>query len=337
MHTKWTRALPAILAALAVLAALLARPAPAPAQAALAAPNAYDLIAAVNALRQSHGLAALKIDGALMSSAQGHSNYQASIGAWTHTGAGGSTPTSRGVAAGFGGGASVFISENIAYQLNTYGVDYIIYTIWSDAIHWNTMLDPKYTAAGAGVAAAGAFSYYTLDVGQILGQPAPKPQVAANRAQGQVPSPTVQLVAPVITSTRKPDGSVIHPVQFGQALLTIAKAYGITVDELKKRNNLSSNTIFEGQKLVIQVSYTPSLTPTITETPKPPTRTPLPTRTATLLPTETATPTATATATPKPFLSELGSIDRQTLATIILGISGVGLVLVLASFFRKKK
>jgi LysM repeat protein len=147
----------------------------------------------------------------------------------------------------------------------------------------------------------------------------------------------VQLVAPVIVSTPKPDGSIIHPVQFGQALLTIAKAYGLTVDELKKRNNLSSDIIFEGQKLIIRVSFTPSMTPTITQTPRPPTRTPLPTHTATLPPTATGTATATPTATPKPFLSELASIDRQTLATVILGISGVGLVLVLLSFFRKKK
>jgi len=331
MRTKWTQALAAVLLVLVALGGLAA----APVRAALAAPSAYDLIAAVNALRQSHGVAALKINSALMSSAQGHSNYQASIGTWTHTGSGGSTPTSRGIVAGFGGGASVFISENIAYQLNTYGVDYIIYTIWSDAIHWNTMLDPKFTAAGAGVAAAGAFSYYTLDVGQILGQASSRPQNPAIKAQVQ--QPTVQLVAPVLTSTPKPDGSIIHPVQFGQALLTIAKAYGLTVDELKKRNNLSGDTIFEGQKLVIRGSFTPTLTPTITLTPLPPTRTPQLTRTATLPPTDTAFPTVTETATPRPFLDELASIDRTTLAAIILGISGVGLLLVLASFFRKKK
>lgn len=167
----------------------------------------------------------------------------------------------------------------------------------------------------------------------VLAQPA---QAAVRAAQFQATA-TVPQVAPVITSTPKPDGSIIHPVQFGQALLTIAQAYGLSIDQLKKLNNLGSDVIFEGQKLIIRVSSTPTLTPTITQTPRPPTRTPLPTRTATLPPTASNTPTATATATPKPFLASLESIDRQTLGTAILGISGIGLVLVLASFFRKKK
>ncbi len=165
----------------------------------------------------------------------------------------------------------------------------------------------------------------------LLGSALGNPQIL------QVQQPTQPEVAPVITSTPNPDGSVIHVVGFGQTLIMIANAYGLTLDQLRKQNNMSGDLIFEGRKLIIQGSSTPTLTPTVTLTPRPLTSTPRPTRTATRLPTITSTATVTATATPKPFLPRLDEIDTHTLGTIIVGLSGVGLVLVVASFFRKKK
>ncbi|MEM5774818.1 MAG: CAP domain-containing protein, partial [Anaerolineaceae bacterium] len=78
----------------------------------------YDLIAAVNYLRSSQGISALEVDGSLMSIAQTHSDYQAALGTWTHQGANGSSPRDRAIAAGYGSGATVYISENVAV-LNT--------------------------------------------------------------------------------------------------------------------------------------------------------------------------------------------------------------------------
>ncbi len=158
--------------------------------------------------------------------------------------------------------------------------------------------------------------------------------LAVHRLQVQDTQPAV---APVITSTPNPDGSVIHVVGFGQTLIMIANAYGIKLDQLKQQNNILGDVIYEGRQLLIQGSSTPTLSPTVTLTPRPPTGTPRPTRTPTLPPTITRTPTATATATPKPFLPRLEEIDTHTLGTIIIGLSGIGLVLVVASFFRKKK
>jgi LysM repeat protein len=184
------------------------------------------------------------------------------------------------------------------------------------------------------------FTHYTLDVGYVSGQAGavqPAAAASAKQAQAQQPSPTVVLVAPVITSTSNPDGSILHPVQFGQALITIAKAYGLSLEDLKKRNNLTSDTIFQGQKLIIQGSSTPTLKPTITLTPIPPTRTATFTRTPTLPPTPAPTLTATPTATPPPLIPSLDSIDQKTLGEVILGISAIGLVVVLISLFIKKK
>lgn len=44
----------------------------------------------------------------------------------------------------------------------------------------------------------------------------------------------------------------IHTVQKGDTLYTIAQAYNITVEDLIKKNNLKSNIIFPGQKLVLK-------------------------------------------------------------------------------------
>jgi LysM repeat protein len=42
-----------------------------------------------------------------------------------------------------------------------------------------------------------------------------------------------------------------HVVEKGQYLSTIAKAYGVTIDQIKKANNLKNDTLYIGQKLFI--------------------------------------------------------------------------------------
>jgi uncharacterized protein YkwD len=75
--------------------------------------SASELIAAVNALRASYGLAPYKVDPILMAVAQAQNNYSISIGSVTHYGPNGSRPRDHVIAAGYGGGATVFVSENI--------------------------------------------------------------------------------------------------------------------------------------------------------------------------------------------------------------------------------
>jgi len=59
-----------------------------------------------------------------------------------------------------------------------------------------------------------------------------------------------------------PDGSAnnIYVVQSGDSLYSIASRFGVTVDELKKANNLTSNLLSIGQTLIIP-SKTPETTP----------------------------------------------------------------------------
>jgi len=68
----------------------------------------------VNRLRSANGLTPYKVNKALMASAQAHSDYQASVGQVTHTGQDGTRLRDRAIAYGFDGGATVYVSENIA-------------------------------------------------------------------------------------------------------------------------------------------------------------------------------------------------------------------------------
>jgi LysM repeat protein len=245
----------------------------------------YALIDAINNLRIGNGLPPYEINSTLMSIAQSHSNYQASIGQVTHIGAGGTRPRDRAAAAGYGGGATFFISENIAGGTDL-SVDGAISMWLGDDPHIQTMLSPNYQEIGAGVAEADGFVYYTIDAAYVAGGNYSPP--ATVRPGG----PTALPYYAVKTTTPNSDGSLVHTVMAGQNLTLIAKAYGLTVVELKKLNNMTNDALYVGDILIIRLGNTPGPT----NTPSP-TGTPTRAATATRKPTRTSTPTATAVAT----------------------------------------
>lgn len=151
---------------------------------------------------------------------------------------------------------------------------------------------------------------------------------------------TPQLITPVETATPQPDGSIIHEVQYGQALVMIASAYGVPMNELIALNNLSGTNpvLFIGQKLVIRLAPTATITPTPTTTLRPPTRTVTLTATP-VTPTVTRTITPTPTSTPRSLLPDFRKMNRsvrQPLGFGILIVSALGLLAVLFFGFRKK-
>jgi LysM repeat protein len=306
--------------------------------------NAYDLVAAVNALRASNGLPPLQMDGTLMASAQSHADYQASIGSWTHTGADGSNPRQRAYAAGFGNGATVFISENVAQVSPGTSLDTVLYSLWADAIHWNTMTNPQYTHIGGGVGVGSNYLFYTIDVGYIAGSPAnytPAATSGPGTVQPSVPTLTPELIFAVTTATPGPDGKIEHEILPGQALYSIAEAYGMTIQELAALNGLDINNpvIWAGRKLLIRTALPPTQTPTITATAPTVTRTPRPTYTIT--PTR-MTPTASVTPTPtkKPLLPNFApgaSSGDRTIGIIIIVVCGLGLGMVVFGSLRSRK
>jgi LysM repeat protein len=91
-----------------------------------------------------------------------------------------------------------------------------------------------------------------------------------------------QYIIPVKRSTARPDGNVIHKVQYGQSLWSIAVTYNTTIDQIRAWNNLGDSIeIYDGQVLLVQMKATQ---------PPPPTSTPQASPTSFFM---TATPTAT--------------------------------------------
>ena len=308
--------------------------------------TAYDLIAAVNALRAANGLSELRADPILMSVVQAHTDYQASIGQVTHTGSGGTRPKDRAAAAGYGGGATFFISENIQGGTNLSPQTAV--DAWTgDDLHWNTMMGANYQDIGAGVAEVGGFTYYTIDTAYVSGGSSQPPNASATPDPGTatpiggMPGPSPLPIYAVLTVTPYPDGSVIHIVQSGHTLYTIAEAYGVSVDEILRLNNRKLNDrLYVGDKLIIRAAYTPTPTDNVTDTPtpRPPTATRWPTRTNTALPptrTPLPTPTVTLTATP---ISPLGSdpVGNVMLGGVML-LLALGILLVAAGAVIKAR
>jgi LysM repeat protein len=85
---------------------------------------------------------------------------------------------------------------------------------------------------------------------------------------------------PIYTPTPGPDGRIIYIVKAGDTLLSISLLTGVSLEQLRELNNLTSDTIFEGQQLLLGFAGPAESTPTTGPTPTPtevlPTPTPRP-------------------------------------------------------------
>lgn len=251
--------------------------------------SAYELIEAVNGLRTRNGLPAYTVNSILMGTAQSQAAYMASIGTVTHTGSGGTTYPERLTAAGY---SFVFRSENVLPgSPDATGWDLVTDSGWADELHQHTLLSTDLCDAGAGVAVKDGRAYYVLDAACPNGSSGGNTPVSgATYPPGRSDSTPTQL----IPNTPKPDGSVYHVVQPGEALWLIAVTYKTTSASIMALNNLSSDLIYPGDTLLIFLpKATPTPAPTATSTPIP-TATPFVFWTVTSSPEPTATPVPSA-------------------------------------------
>ncbi len=294
--------------------------------------TAYDLIALVNGIRTgTYGLPALVEDPILDSVAQWTAEEMASIDASNHLYyLGYSGVSERAAQFGFGGGKTVFVTEN--YYKGSYVTLSNIQSGWADADHMLPMEKASYNYVGAGIATdSNGMTYYVLVAGYIAGESV----AVTSSSAGSTPVSSVNSAATsnwigvVTTSTPSADGMIYHVVQTNQFLSDIAAAYGVTVDYLVEQNKLTSaDAIYVGQSLVIKPAPTATITPTQTPTEVYPTGTP------TMV--TTPTPVYTRTPTPRPSLVEsLPEFDRGTFGLLLVVVSGIGLAAVLMINFIK--
>lgn len=283
-----------------------------------------EIISLVNSLRTGYGLPALIEDAILNSTAYSTAAQMAANGVCAHIG----NARERIAAAGFGGGSTIFATENMACAVSA-DIGWLA-SVWADEVHMWPMTQSKYTHVGAGSYTGGnGTTYYVLHAAYVADGGSYSPPAVNNNTQ----APTVQYVEPVFTVTPQADGSIIHIVKYGQALFTIAAWYGVTVEQIMQLNNLINENIYEGQRLVIRLAPTATITPTRTTTPRQPTRTPSLTSTLT----QQVIP-RTPTPTKEPgFFESLPRIDRQWLGFGLLIISALGLFLVLFLQFVKPR
>jgi LysM repeat protein len=112
---------------------------------------------------------------------------------------------------------------------------------------------------------------WTSDWDAPAAPPAPKPAqpTAPGSASSPPPgSPPAPPVGSIKTAAPAADGSIVHTVQAGETLWSVAVAYQVSVAQLQYLNNMGATiVIYEGQKLVIKEAG-PAWTPRPgTETP----------------------------------------------------------------------
>ena len=213
--------------------------------------SAYELIIAMNTLRVAYGFPALVEDPIVNAVAQSTAAIMAANNMSWHIG----DVRGRLAAAGYGGGGTVWATENFAVSGGGMGIDEIM-AVWADPDHMRPAVEPAYCNVGAGVATVNGKTYYVLQAayvsGQACGSSSPSPsgtfQPGTSSGSGFVP----QIIVPVKIATPDAEGRIYHVVQAGQSFWSIAVTYQITIQDIETWNNISRNTPLQsGQRLFI--------------------------------------------------------------------------------------
>ncbi len=215
--------------------------------------TAYQVFQLVNGFRAGYGLPPLQANSALSAAAQNQANYMAAHTIFSsHTGEGGSTPQSRANAFGYVG----YVSENIVGGTGMTPNQGLIW--WENSpVHYNTLVTTRYIEAGTGYATNGSENFYVL----VVGRPSDAPP--SNNPSNNSPAPL--FVTPIQLSEPGEDGSIIHTLQEGQALWSLAAHYEVSLADLMLFNNLAENAILHpGDKVIIRLAegQEPPPTPT---------------------------------------------------------------------------
>ncbi|MFQ5436640.1 MAG: LysM peptidoglycan-binding domain-containing protein [Anaerolineae bacterium] len=223
--------------------------------AAAQAGPANDILQLVNQFRIDNRLPPFQMNSALVSAAQNQANYMAEFMVFSnHTGYGGSTPLSRAEAAGYRG----FVTENIVGGTGMTPRQGLIW--WQNsAVHYRTLVTSRHIEAGTGFATNGSENFYVL----VVGSPS---NVASSPATAPADdSPAPLFVTPIVKAEPGEDGSIVHIVQEGQALWSLAAYYEVLLSDLLLYNGLSETSFLSpGDEIIIRLAdgQPPPPTPT---------------------------------------------------------------------------
>ena len=211
-----------------------------------------EILQLVNAVRAEYGLAPVTFNAQLVAAAQGHANFIATEGIYSHYGVNGSTWQDRAQAAGYPGWAG----ENLVGGTRLTPQQGV--TWWrNSAIHFSNMLNPRWTEAGVGFAVGNGQNFYVMVFGTQNDAPPP-------RAQQQVVDVPF-IVAPIELAAPNPDGSIVHVVGEGHTFWAIAARYEVSIADLYLFNGLNEDTVLNpGDRLTIRLAdgQPPPPTPT---------------------------------------------------------------------------
>ncbi|MFZ5910479.1 MAG: LysM peptidoglycan-binding domain-containing protein [Chloroflexota bacterium] len=309
------------------------------------APSPAEVIAAVNDLRLSRGLNALAVHPVLMQvAAEQASALAASGGMVGHERPCGMTLGQDLLARGYPllGDLSLdgYRSENWGFASDAQEA----ISMWlSDDVHTNTMLSPNRSDIGAAVAAyvvvletalstsSGKMQYdaYPILTGIPMTQAACVGMITQAAQYGLSP----QEMLPVTRNTALPGGEVFHEVQYGQTLWTLAIQYDTTIAEIKRLNNLSSEVIAPGQKLLIKTSATQPAPASLTPPPSP-----VATQASPAALASPVTPTSTQVAASQPVETlPARSVPKNSLLIVVVVISLSLLLAGMGAMGRKRE
>jgi LysM repeat protein len=237
-----------------LMAAGPASPSSKPIRAAQSDP-ASEIFQLVNNFRISLGLPPFQYNSTLAIAAQNQANWMAANVVYSHTGEGGSTPQTRAAAVGYTG----YVVENIVGGGNMSPRQGLIW--WQNSqVHYNTLTSTRYVEAGTAFASNGVQNMYVIVVGQGAGTVITAPT-------GSEPDSSAEplIITPIELAKPREDGSIVHLLQQGQALWTIAAYYDVELDHLYLINGLSpGDVVYVNDEVMVRLAegQTPPPTPT---------------------------------------------------------------------------
>ncbi|MBN2117566.1 MAG: LysM peptidoglycan-binding domain-containing protein [Anaerolineales bacterium] len=303
-----------------------------------------DIINAVNDLRIQNGLPVLAVHQALMDvAAQTANALAATEGAAEHYRPCGLTLGQMLLMRGFAlwGDLSQdgYRSEDWVAAST---VEQAISFWQGDVPHLDTMISPNRSHIGAAVAVGDQVYMVVITALQTpsgkmqWGADVHLTQAAAVQAActgGSTPGAgswdLSQYSVPVAVSTARRDGNVIHEVKYGQTLWSIAIDYGTTIEQIKRLNNLTSDTVVPGWTLLVAKGATQ------------PVPSPTPFSTFAQIKQDLSTPTPLLTSTPamtqKAPSVAAGEFVRQNSMVVVAFVISFSVLVAAIVGFRKKK